>query len=106
MKTSGSSIASAFRVDDDEVVGGGDGAGAESRSVVEQKVGLIAPMKVPVEYANFAFSPNLASELLEYTRINNHAIELINDYPSHPQVLPSFPILLDQKSDGSFRLCI
>ena len=30
LKTTGSSVASAFRVDDDEVVGGGGGAGAES----------------------------------------------------------------------------
>ena len=36
LKTTGSSVASAFRVDDDEVVGGGDSARAESGgSVVE-----------------------------------------------------------------------
>ena len=91
LKTIGSSVALAFRVDDDEVVGGGDGAGAESgESVVEQKVGLIAPTKVLVEYTDFAFSPDLASELPEHTEINNHAIELVDDHPSHPQVLPSF----------------
>ena len=102
LKTTGSSVASAFGVDDNEVVGGGDGVGAESgRSVVERKVGLIALTKVPVEYANFAFSPDLASKLPEHTKINDHAIELVDDHPSHLQVLPSFPILLDRKSDGS-----
>ena len=46
--------------------------------------GLIAeeaPTKVPAEYSDFAniFSSNLASELLEHTRINDHAIELVDD---------------------------
>ena len=40
LKTTGSSIASAFRVDNNEVVGGGGGAGAGG-SVVKQKVGSI-----------------------------------------------------------------
>ena len=45
--------------------------------------GLIAeeaPTKVPDEYVDFAdvFSPDLASELLEHTRINDHAIELVD----------------------------
>ena len=45
--------------------------------------GLIAeeaPMKVPDEYVDFAdvFSPNLASELPEYTGINEYAIELVD----------------------------
>ena len=44
--------------------------------------GLIAeeaPTKVPAKYSDFAdvFSPDLASELLEYTGINDHAIELV-----------------------------
>ena len=48
-----------------------------------QIAGLIAekaPTKVPVKYADFAdvFSPDLASKLPEYTRINNHAIELVD----------------------------
>ena len=38
LKTTGSSVASAFRVDDDEVVGGGGGAGAESGGSVCQRV--------------------------------------------------------------------
>ena len=39
-----------------------------------------APMKVPAEYSDFAdiFSPDLASELPKYTKINDHAIELVN----------------------------
>ena len=102
LKTTGLSVASAFRVYDDEIVGGGDSAGGESGgSVVERKVDLIAPTKVPIEYANFAFSPDLASELPKHTRINDYAIELVDDHPSHLQVLLSFPILLDQKLDGS-----
>ena len=45
--------------------------------------GLIAkeaPTKVPAEYLDFAdvFSPDLASELCEYTGINDHAIELVD----------------------------
>ena len=38
LKTTRSSVASAFRVDDDEVVGGGDGAGAESGRSICQRV--------------------------------------------------------------------
>ena len=42
LKTTGSSIVSAFRVDDNEVVGSGGGAGAENGgSIVEQKVDSI-----------------------------------------------------------------
>ena len=39
-----------------------------------------APTKVPAEYLNFAdvFFPNLASELLEHSGINDHAIELVD----------------------------
>ena len=48
-----------------------------------QVSGLIAeetPTKVPVEYLDFAdvFSLDLASELLEHTRINDHAIKLVD----------------------------
>ncbi len=40
-----------------------------------------APSKVPSEYANFAdiFSLKLATELSEYTGINDYAIELVVD---------------------------
>ena len=108
LKTTGSSVASAFRVDNDKVVGGGDGAGAEcGGSVIEQKVGSIvsnhleypedkegvhpslrpqragliaeeAPPKVSVMYADFAFSPDLASELPKHTRIKDRSLELVN----------------------------
>ena len=60
------------------------------------------------KYANFAFSPNLASELPEYTGINNHTIKLVNtDEFIRPSNSPAgAPILFDRKSDGSFRLYI
>ena len=53
-----------------------------------------ASTKVPVEYTNFVdeFFSDLASKLSEHTGINDHAIELVNDHLSHPQVLPSFLI--------------
>ena len=38
LKTTGSSVVSAFRVDDDEFVGGGDGAGAESGGSICQRI--------------------------------------------------------------------
>ena len=42
LKATRSSVASAFRVDDDEGIGGGGSAGAESGgSVVERKMGSI-----------------------------------------------------------------
>ena len=108
LKTTGSSVASASRVDDNEVVGGDGGAGAGG-SVVERKVGSIVhnhpeypedeegvypsfrpqragliaketPTKVPVEYADFAdvFSPDLASELPEHAGVNDHILELVD----------------------------
>ena len=48
-----------------------------------QVSGLIAekaPTKVPAEYLDFAdvFSPDLAIELPKHTRINNHAIKLVD----------------------------
>ncbi len=41
-----------------------------------------AATEVSSEYADFAdiFSPKLAVELSEYTRINDHAIELVDDW--------------------------
>ena len=38
-------------------------------------------IKIPSEYADFAdvFSPKLAIKLFKYTRMNNHAIELVDD---------------------------
>ena len=106
LKTTGSSVASAFRVDNNEVVAGDSGAGA-GRSVIKQKVGSIvrnypeysedeesvhpslrpqragliakeALLKVSVEYADFAFSPDLVSELPEHTRIKDRSLELVD----------------------------
>ncbi len=44
-----------------------------------------ASFKVPNENVTFAdiFSPKLVVELLEHTRINNHTIELMDDYNSY-----------------------
>ena len=43
-----------------------------------------APTKVFREYADFAeiFSLKLIAESLKYTKINNHAIKLVNDWQS------------------------
>ena len=97
-----------------------------------------APIKIPAEYSDFAdvISPDLASELSEHTRINDHAIELVKGqqppYGSiyslepveletlkayiennlanefiRPSKLPAkAPILFDWKSDGFFQLCV
>ena len=37
-----------------------------------------APTNIPVKYVNFAFSPDLASKLLEHIKINNPFIKLVN----------------------------
>ena len=76
-----------------------------------QIAGLIAkeaPIKVPVEYADFAFSPDLASELPEHTGINDYAIELVdaNGFIRPSKSPAGAPILFDRKSDGSLRLCV
>ncbi len=97
-----------------------------------------APTKVPSEYADFAdvFSPKLAAELSEHTGINDHVIELVDDWqplygsiyslgPVELETLKAYiknnlasgfirpskspagaPILFDKKSDGSLRLCM
>ena len=105
-----------------------------------QVSGLIteeAPTKIPAEYLDFAdvFSLDLASELFKHTRINHHAIELVDGqqppygpiYSLEPVELETLkayietnlakgfirpskspadaPILFDQKSNSSFRLC-
>ena len=106
-----------------------------------QVSGLIAEealTKVLVKYLDLAdvFSLDLASELPEYTRINDHAIELVDGqqslygpiYSLEPVELETLkayietnlangfirpskspagaPILFDRKSDGSFRLYV
>ena len=97
-----------------------------------------APSKVSSEYANFVdiFSPKLATELSEYTNINDHAIKLVDDQqpPYGPiyslslvelEILKAYiknnlvsnfirpskspawvPILFDKKPDYSLRLCV
>ncbi len=97
-----------------------------------------APIEVPSEYADFAdvFSPKLAAELPEHTGINDHAIELVDDWqpPYGPiyslesveletlkayiekNLASSFirpskspagaSIFFDKKPDGSLRLCV
>ena len=94
--------------------------------------------KIPSEYADFAdiFSPKLVVELSEHIGINDHAIELVNDWqppygpiyslrPMEPEILKAYiknklasgfirpfkspagvPILFDKKPDGSLRLCV
>ena len=97
-----------------------------------------APSKVLNKYADFAdiFSLRLAAKLPEHTKINNHAIELINDQqppydfiyslgPMELEILKAYikinlvsnfikpskspagaPILFDKKPNGSLRLYI
>ncbi len=97
-----------------------------------------APIEVPSEYADFAdvFSPKLAAKLPEHTWINDHAIELVNDWqplygpiyslrPVELETLKAYiennlangfirsfkslagaPILFDKKPDGSLGLCV
>ena len=106
-----------------------------------QVSGLIAeeaPMKVPIEYWDFAdvFSQDLVSELPKHTKINDHAIGLVDDqqppygpiYSLGPVELKTLKayietnlanrfirpsksladafILIDRKSDGSLRFCV
>ena len=106
-----------------------------------QVFGLIAkkaPTKVPAEYLDFAdiFSSDLTSKLLKHTRINDHAIELVDGqelsygpiYSLGPVELKTLKayiktnlangfirlckspagalILFDRKSDGSLWVCV
>ena len=57
-----------------------------------QIAGLIiekTPTKVPVKYADFASSPDLASELLEHAGINDHAIKLVDANFIRPSKSPA-----------------
>ena len=49
------------------------------RPQISSLIAKEAPTKVPAKYSDFTdvFSPDLASELPNYTRINNHAINLV-----------------------------
>ena len=63
--------------------------------------------KVSAEYLDFAdvFSPGLVSKLMII--VSNWSMPTgSSDHPSHPQVLPFFPILFDRKSDKSLWLCV
>ena len=78
-----------------------------------QRTSLIAeetPTKVLVEYADFAdvFSPDLASELPEYTGNNDYAIELVdtNGFIRPSKLLTGAPILSDRESDGFLWLYV
>ncbi len=97
-----------------------------------------APTKVPSKYADFAdvFSPKLNAELPKHTGINDHTIELVDDWqppygtiyslgPVELETLKAYIknnlangfirpsrspagalILFDKKLDGSIRLCV
>ncbi len=57
-----------------------------------------APTKVPSKYADFAdvFSPKLAAELSEHTGINDHAIELVDDWqPPYGPIYSLRPVELE-----------
>ena len=56
------------------------------------------PTKVLSKYADFAdvFSPKLAAKLSKYTRINNHAIELVDDWqPPYDLIYNLDPVKLE-----------
>ena len=108
------------------------------RPQISDLIAKKAPTKVFAKYLDFAdvFSPNLASELLKHTGINNHAIELVDGQqplygpiyslgPVKLETLKAYiktnlanrfirtskcpagtPILFDWKSDNSFWLCV
>ena len=97
-----------------------------------------ASTTILTEYSDFVnvFSPELASELPEHTGINDHAIELVDNWqppygpiyslgPVELETLKTYiktnlkngfikpskspagaPILFDKKPDGSLRLCV
>ena len=97
-----------------------------------------APTKVSSKYANFAdvFSPKLATKLPKYIKINDYAIELVDDWQPPYSLIYSLglveletlkvyieknlangfikpfkslvrvSILFDKKSDGNLRFCV
>ena len=97
-----------------------------------------ALISIFIKYSDFAgiFSSELASKLSEYTRINDHAIELVDDWqPSYGPVynlepfelktlktyietnlangvirpskfLAKAPIILDKKPNSNLQLCV
>ena len=55
-------------------------------------------IKIPSKYANFAdvFSPKLAIKLLKHTKINNHTIELVDDWkPLYSSIYSLGPVELE-----------
>ena len=110
----------------------------DARSQISGLIAEKAFTKVSAEYLDFAdvFSPDLASKLLKYIGIKNHAIELVNSQqlpygpiyslrPVELKILKAYietnlangfirlskssagaPILFDRKSDSSLRLRI
>ena len=113
-------------------------SGAQSRAQVEALIFNKSPTEVPAKYSDYSnvFSVENATELSEYTRINDHAIELEEgkqppfkpNYSLRPVELETLkmyietnlangfirlsksfaeaPIFLDRKPDISFRLCV
>ena len=108
------------------------------RSQISGLITEEAPTKVPAKYLDFTdlFSPDLASELPEHTRIKNYAIKLVDGQqllygsiyslgPVELKILKTYietnlangfikpsklpvdaSILFNRKSDGFFRLCV
>ena len=78
-----------------------DASPSSSPLDVDPIAGLIAkeaPTKVFVEYADFAFSPDLTSELSEHTGINDHAIELVDgQLPPYGPIYSLGPVKLDSE---------
>ncbi len=117
-------------------VDSGDKVHPSRRAQIAQLKADEALTKVPSEYSDFAdvFLPKLAAELPEHTEINDHAIELVDDwqppygpiYSLGPMELKTLkadiknnlasirpskspagaPILFDKKPDGSQRLYV
>ena len=60
----------------------GDEVYSSKRAQISHLKADEAPTKVPSKYADFTdvFSPKLAAKLSEHTRINNHAIKLVDDW--------------------------
>ena len=68
------------------------------RAQIAALVANEAPTSIPTEYSDFAdvFSPELASELPEHTGINDHAIELVDDWqPPYGPIYSLGPVELE-----------
>ncbi len=119
-------------------VDSGDEVHPSKRAQIAYLKADVAPIEVPSEYTDFAdvFSPKLAAKLPEYTRINDHAIEFVDNRqppygpiyslgPMELEILKAYIknnlasdfirpfkppaealILFDKKPDGNLRLCV